>query len=59
MVPFQILLSHLDVVKDVVLVIRLLQSIGWYLDPTQFSSVVRFSTDHFEQYGMHIQKLED
>ncbi len=44
MVPFQILFSHLDVVKDVVLVIRLLQSIGWYLDPTQFSSMVRFST---------------
>ena len=44
MVPFQILLAHLDVVKDIVLVIRLLQSIGWYLDPTQFSSMVRFST---------------
>ena len=40
MVPFDILLSHLDVVKDVVLVIRLLLSIGWFLDPTQFSSVV-------------------
>ena len=40
MVPLQILISHLDVVKDVVLVIRLLQSIGWSLDPTQFSSVV-------------------
>ena len=40
MVPFDILLSHLDVVKDVVLVIRLLLSIGWFLDPTQFSSMV-------------------
>ena len=52
MVPFQILLSHLDVVKDVVLVIRLLQSIGWYLDPTQFSSMVRFSTILFKQHDM-------
>ena len=52
MVPFQILLSHLDVVKDVVLVIRLLQSIGWSVDPTQFSSVVRFSTVLFKQHDM-------
>ena len=59
MTPFQILLSQLDVLKDLILVIKLLQSIGWNLVPNQFSSVVRFSTDHFEQYGMHIQKLED
>ena len=52
MVPFQILISHLDVVKDVVLVIRLLQSIGWSLDPTQFSSMVRFSTILFKQHDM-------
>ena len=61
MVPFQILLSHLDVVKDVVLVIRLLQSIGWYLDLTQFSSVVIFLGVECEynwekQLGMNICK---
>ena len=54
MVPFQILFSHLDVVKDVVLVIRLLQSIGWNLDPTQFSSVVRLSIVLSKQHDMHI-----
>ena len=47
MVPFQILLFHLDVVKDVVLVIRLLQSIGWDLVPNQFSSMVIFANSLF------------
>ena len=42
MTPFQILLTQLDVLKDLVLVVKLLQSIGWNLVPNQFASVVRF-----------------
>ena len=42
MTPFQILLTQLDVLKDIVLFVKLLQSMGWTLVPNQFSSVVRF-----------------
>ena len=46
LVPFEILWRHLDVIKDVVLLVRLLQAIGGLnalIPLTQFSSVVRTS----------------
>ena len=40
MVPLTVLLTQLDVIKDLILECRLMESIGWELYPSQFSSFV-------------------
>ena len=41
MVPLTVLLTQLDIIKDLILECRLMESIGWELNPSQFSSFVR------------------